>query len=90
MSIENYMEFSDWLYTLGLKCDIKDCGDEGCVVEAILGGHREQLKKERWNFALRLNKTLNEYSHSIQDGGLDAKGFFRAMEKWEHELLSEK
>lgn len=39
----DWEEFYKWLYTLGLKCDVPGCGDEGCVVEGIAKGVRNLI-----------------------------------------------
>lgn len=49
--------------------------------------------EERKKVFKRLQKELNRHSHPINNGrgmsGLDAEGFFVAMENWERELLEE-
>ncbi len=45
--LKDFDKFSDWLYTLGLKCSVKGCGDEGCVIEAIKNSVRSLLASER-------------------------------------------
>ena len=46
---------------------------------------QSQIKLLEVIFA-RINKELNKYSHPINEGGLDAEGFFDAMQDYEDEL----